>query len=158
MTAAAKTPQKKPSGRGLSGEAAEQQAKLREEYYLEAVRYMDNAKYFLKKAQKENNCYSDAKYVRVACGTAYSGVLVALDGYCTLKGLHRSNGKRKVRKSIEYYQEFLGKQDRKMLGYLNSAYEILHLYGYYDGTLDAIVIKAGFDDAYNIIEKLKPLS
>jgi hypothetical protein len=43
-----------------------------------------------------------------------------------------------------------------MLNYLNSAYEILHLWGYYDGIGKADVVKSGFDDAYTLIEKIKP--
>jgi hypothetical protein len=157
MKAAAKTtktPPKRVSRRGLSGEAAEQQAKIREKYYREAVRYMDNAKETLKKAKKEYNRYQDRKYVKTACGTAYKGVLVALDGYCTLKGVKKT----KSRKSIEYYQEFIGEQDRKMLDNLNSAYQILHLYGCYDDLKDARIVKRGFDVACTIIEKLKPSS
>jgi hypothetical protein len=123
-------------------------------FYGEAMRYMDNARECLKKAKKEDYLYRDTKYVRMACGTAYSGVLIALDGYLTLKGVEKP--KKKLRKSIEYYQENLGKLDRKLLDRLNVAYQILHLYGYYDGTNSADVIKTGFDLAFTIIEKIKP--
>ena len=44
----------------------------------------------------------------------------------------------------------------EMLDYLNSAYEILHLWGYYDGIRSATVIREGFDEAYKIIAKIKP--
>ena len=132
-----------------------EQESLKERYYNEAVRYMDNAKDNLKKAKKDGKFYHDAKYVKAACGIAYSGLLVALDGFLTLKGAHTSNSK-KVRKSIEYYQSNITKIDKKMLDYLNGAYQILHLYGYYDGILVASVVKDGFDLAYKIIEKIKP--
>ena len=131
----------------------EQQA-LKEEYYSEAIRYMDNAKEYLKNAKKEGDFYHDRKYVKTACGTAYSGLLVALEGFLILKGVDKPKGKQ--RKSIEYYQSNLTKIDKKMLDYLNSAYEILHLWGYYDGILDAIVVKRGFEVANKIIEKIKP--
>jgi len=91
----------------------------------------------------------------MACGTAYSGVLVALDGFSILKGIHTSNSK-KVRKSIEYYQNSIGKIDRKMLDALNAAYNILHLSGYYDGIGSVDVVKAGFAEANKIIDKIKP--
>ena len=130
----------------------EQQA-LREEYYAEAVRYMDNAKECLKKAKKEDNYYHDKKYVKMACGTAYSGLLVALDGFLRLKDIKT---KAKDRKSIEYYQSNITKIDKKILDYLNSAYEVLHLWGYYDGIGDVRVLNAGFDNAYKIINKIKP--
>ena len=45
---------------------------------LEALRYIDNAKETLKKAQKENGIYKDKKYVRSASGTAYLGAIIAL--------------------------------------------------------------------------------
>ena len=93
------------------------------------------------------------KYVKTACGTAYSGLLVALDGYLMLKGVKKPT--KKQRKSIEFYQENLGKLDRKMLNHLNSAYQILHLDGYYDGINNVNVIKEGFDEANRIIEKIK---
>ena len=132
----------------------QEQQEVREKYYSEAIRYMDNAKEYLKNAQKEGNFYHDKKYVRTACGTAYNGVLIALDCFFILKGVHKPNGKE--RKSVEYYQKNLGKLDRIMLDYLNSAYNILHLSGYYDGIEDAIVVKRGFDLADSLIEKIKP--
>jgi len=135
--------------------STQEQQKLREKYYGEAIRYMDNAKEYLKKAKKEGKYYHDPKYVKTACGTAYSGMLVALDGFLILKGIDKLKGK--TRKSIEYYQENINKIDKKMLDYLNSAYQILHLWGYYDGIESASVVKEGFDDAYKIIEKIKPV-
>ena len=132
----------------------DEQNKIREKYHSEAVRYMDNAKECLKNARKDGNYYRDPKYVRMACGTAYSGVLVALDGFLILKGIHKPTGK--DRKSIEYYQNQIGKLDKKMLDYVNGAYKILHLFGYYDGIEKADVVKSGFDEANKIIEKIKP--
>jgi uncharacterized protein (UPF0332 family) len=131
----------------------EEQQTIQQEYYAEAIRYMDNAKEILKKAGKEDNFYTDKKYVRTACGTAYNGVLIAADAFLILKGVKKTT---KNRKSIDYYHESIAKQDKKLLKYLNNAYEILHLSGYYDGMLDAIVIKRGFDTAYEIIDYIKP--
>ena len=131
-----------------------EQQTLKEEYYNEAIRYMENAKECLKKAKKEDNYYHDKKYIKMACGTAYSGLLVALDCFLILKGVHTPNTKE--RKSIEYYQSNVTKIDRKMLQHLNDAYKILHLSGYYDAVQNATVIKEGFDEAYKIIDKIKP--
>ena len=133
----------------------QEQQELREKYYSEAVRFMDNAKECLTRAKKEDSYYQDQKYIKMACGTAYSGVLVALDGYFMLKGMHKPT--KKQRKSIEYYQETISKLDKKMLNTLNSAYKILHLLGYYDGIEKVSVIKDGFNEAYKIIEKINPL-
>ena len=132
----------------------EEQQSVKEKYYGEAMRYMDNAKECLSKAKKDGKFYNDSKYVKMACGTAYSGMLVALDGFLTLKGEEKPKGK--SRKSIEHYQSTITKIDKKMLAYINSAYQILHLSGYYDGTNNAVVVKEGFDVAHKIIDKIKP--
>jgi hypothetical protein len=131
-----------------------EQEQTKEKYFAEAMRYMNNAKECLQKALKDDNYYHDSKYVKMACGTAYSGVLVALDGFLALKGINKQSGKQ--RKSIEYDRSNITKIDKKMLDYLNSAYEILHLWGYYDGITKASVVKDGFDEAYKIINKIKP--
>ena len=60
---------------------------IRQTSYAEAIRYMNNAKEVLQKARKDGKYYADKKYVRMACGTAYSGTLVALDAYLLLKGV-----------------------------------------------------------------------
>ena len=132
--------------------STDEQQLIKQKSYSEAIRYMENAREALKKAGKEDQYYKDRKYVRTACGTAYNGVLIALDAYLLLKGIKKTKG----RKSIEYYCEQVGNIDKKMLRQVNSAYELLHLNGYYDGTLNAHVVKAGFEDAYGIIDKIKP--
>ncbi|MDR3328772.1 MAG: DUF5618 family protein [Prevotellaceae bacterium] len=133
--------------------SVEEQQEVKQKAYAEAVRYMDNAKEVLRKARKEDDRYQDRKYVRMACGTAYSGVLLALDAYLQLKDVELV---KKRRRSIEWYTANVAKQDKKLLTYLNAAYNILHLDGYYDGILRADAIKSGFDTAYDIIEKIKP--
>ena len=121
--------------------------------YAEAMRYMENAKATLQKASKEDYQYHDVKYVRTACGTAYNGVLLALDAYLRLKGVEMP---KKKRRSIEFYTSNVALLDKKLLGYVNNAYDILHLWGYYDGIRDARVVSAGFDNACQIIDKIKP--
>ncbi|MDR0732744.1 MAG: DUF5618 family protein [Dysgonamonadaceae bacterium] len=101
----------------------EEQQSIKRQSYSEAMRYMENAKENLKKAGKEYLFYKDRKYVRTACGTAYNGVLLALDAYLLLKGIKKTKG----RKSIEYYYEQVSKLDKKLLQHVNSAYELLHL-------------------------------
>ena len=130
-----------------------EQETVRQKYYGEAMRYMDNAKEYLKNAQKDGDFYLDKKYVKTACGTAYSGLLVALDGFLQIKDI---KPKRKERKSIEFYQSNITGIDKKMLNTLNSAYEILHLLGYYDGITSVKVVKEGFELAYTLINKIKP--
>jgi hypothetical protein len=130
---------------------AEQQA-VKNTYYSEAMRYMENARDTLKKAGKEGRQYLDDKYVKSACGIAYSGVLKALDGYLKLKEVE----KRKGRKSIEFYNEQVGKLDKKLGADLHNAYAILHLAGYYDGVTSVATIQDGFQYAEDIIKRIEP--
>lgn len=122
--------------------------------YSKAMRYIENAEEALQKAGVEDKFYIDDKYVRTACGTAYSGMLRGLDFLFEIKGIPKKRG----RKSIFYYQEILSGLDKKLLNHLNNGYEVLHLYGYYDGGNKVRVIEQGFDDALSIIKVLKPFS
>jgi len=122
--------------------------------YQESMRYIDNARTTLKQAGREGKFYIDEKYVRTACGTAYSGMLVALDTLFDIKKVQ----KRRRRKSIEYYQGTLSLIDKKLLNHLKSAYLILYLEGYYEGQKKIGAIEEGFDSAISIINTLKPYS
>jgi hypothetical protein len=123
--------------------------------YAEAIRYMDNAKETLQKAGKEDKSYyNDDKYVRSACGIAYLGVLRVLDAWLKVKGVELP--KKKKSKSIEYYMDSIAKIDGKMRSRLSSAYNALHLAGYYWGERKIKMIESGFEDAYEIIDKIKP--
>ncbi|MDR0688102.1 MAG: DUF5618 family protein [Prevotellaceae bacterium] len=133
--------------------STEAQEGIKQKAYAEAMRYMENAKEVLKKAKKEDNFYGDSKYVRMACGTAYNGVLIALDAYLLLKDVAMPQ---KKRRSIEFYTSNVAQLDKKLLNYLNSVYQVLHLSGYYDGICDVRVVKIGFENAEQIIGKIKP--
>ena len=129
----------------------QEQKALKEQYYKEAMRYIRNAKDTLKKTSIEyNTFYKDQKYTRTASGIAYLGVLKALDCYLMLKGIALKE------KSIEMYRVQVGKIDKKVLAFLNGAYDALHLDGYYRGTTDKKIIQAGFENAQFIIDKIKP--
>lgn len=129
-----------------------EQQQIKTTYYNEAMRYLDNAKETLRKSGKQDNYYKDDKYVKTACGTAYNGILKALDGYLLLKEVPKQKG----RKSIEYYTANLGKLDRKLLTDLNNAYSVLHLSGYYDGVTYAPIIQGGMQLATDIIKRIEP--
>lgn len=50
--------------------------------YDEAMRFMHNAEDILKnKAGTDGVFYKDAKYIKMACGTAYNAVLLAIDAF-----------------------------------------------------------------------------
>jgi hypothetical protein len=117
--------------------------------YTEAHRYLANAKDILKqKAGKKDGEYADVKYVQMASGTAYSGVLLAVDEF-----LYRKEGNKFVKpKSIEEYRTRVAKQNKKLLSFLNEAYNDLHLVGYYHGTTSVRSITNGINAALEIIE------
>jgi Skp family chaperone for outer membrane proteins len=120
--------------------------------YSEALRYLANAKETLQKAGKEDGQYKDVKYVKTATGTAYSGILVALDEY--LKQKERNKYKKPT--SIQDYQSRITKVDKKLLAKLNTAHDLLHLLGYYTGTKSFKLVSDGFEVAKEIIEYIKP--
>jgi len=122
--------------------------------YKEAMRYIENARDTLKLAGKEDKFYLDEKYVHTACGTAYIGMLKALDFLFNFKKIPKKRG----RKSIEYYQSTLSRLDKKLLNYLNNGYLLLHIEGYYQVVTDIKAIEAGFENAVSIISALKPYS
>jgi hypothetical protein len=133
---------------------AQEQETLRQKAYAEAQRYISNAKDALQLAGKDNDLYTDRKYVRTASGVAYSGMLVALDALFTLRGVEMPG--KKHRRSIEFYRTNAAKMDGKLLDYVNIAYSALHIAGYYDGVLSVGIIAEGFKAANRIIDLIKP--
>jgi len=131
----------------------EEQQNRKQEGYALAMRYVANAKDYLEKAGIKNDIYKDKKYVRTACGTAYSGVLEALDVVAKLRNISPPKGSK--RKNIEYYRDILS-YSKKLQDYLDIVYKNLHLSGYYDGNVDSVVIKSGFKYAKELIDLIKP--
>ena len=100
--------------------------------YIKAKRYLENAVDILKtKGNKQGRFYEDEKYVRMACGTAYSGTLIALDTYLESKGKAIVK-KRHQRKSVDDYKRALSEIDNILLKHFFNTYEVLHLGGYYN--------------------------
>ncbi|MBP5556950.1 MAG: DUF5618 family protein [Bacteroidales bacterium] len=112
----------------------------------EARRYVANAEEIIKnsKLDPETNLYRDKKYVRIAGDTLWKGCLIALDA---VLGVRKGKG----RPSIAKYQEAAAKRDRKLLQFVNTGYETLHLHMGYDGNKGKKVCDAGFDYANAII-------
>ena len=61
--------------------------------FKEAMRYIDNAREILKSAGKDGKYFDDVKYVQTACGTAYLGMLKALDFLFEIKYTTALNNK-----------------------------------------------------------------
>ena len=121
--------------------------------YLEALRYVSNARKILSSsAGKQGEYYSDPKYVKMACNTAYTGMLVALDETFKLKK------KKGERADVDKYRKYIGAENRQRLNDFNSAYNYLHLLGGYDGDLNVSTSQKGLELAERIIEWTKPTS
>ena len=114
----------------------------------EARRYVANAKEIIEKSKydPETNLYRDKKYVRIAGDTLWKGCLIALDALLQIR-------KGKGRPSIAKYKEAASKRDGKLLQFINSGYETMHLVMGYDGNKDGQVCKAGFKRANDIIDR-----
>ena len=131
--------------------------KEKETRYREAVRYMNNATEILRtKAQKKDRFYEDARYVRMACGTAYSAVLLALEAYFEIKGMPLEK-KKASRTNVKDFEKRLAVLDKKLLKEFSTTYDVLHLSGYYEGQTKYDVIHSGMDSAVQIINKIKPI-
>ena len=122
----------------------------------EALKYLANAKEFLGKSPIENNRYTDIKYVRTACGTAYLGVLKAIDGYLIKQGL----SKKELPKKVEEYEKALKKHtsthNGKLLDMFRDIYDELHIAGYYRGNIHTVgAVKEILKTARLFIDKLK---
>lgn len=132
------------------------QANKVEESYQEALRYIDNAKQILReKALKRNHFYTDAKYVKMASHIAYTGVLLALK--IKVKSTNFPPPKNE-RWDYYYFVDFLRSKNNTILKYLNEVYNILHLYGGYDGGCHYKTIQTGLDLAIKIIDWCKSTS
>ena len=116
----------------------------------EARRYVDNAKKLLVENGEldiETRSYTDRKYVRMAGDTLWKGVLVVLDAVFHVRK------DRRTRVHIEDYREAIGRRDKKLLQFVNNAYELLHLVMGYDGIQDKDTCDTGFRIANNIIDR-----
>ena len=114
----------------------------------EARRYVANAKDVIKNANYDRNfkMYMDGKYVKMAGDTLWKGCLIALDAVLNIR-------KGKGRPSIDKYKEAAGKRDQKLLAYIVTGYDTMHLYMGYDGTGNKKTCDSGFDYANMIIDR-----
>lgn len=125
----------------------------------EPIRYIENAKEILNKSPREENYYKDIKYVKTACGTAYLGVLRAIDDYLLDRGITRD----KLPKKVEEYEKALKKHggvyNGKLMRQFQTIYHELHIAGYYRGDLQRIsIVKEAISNAKDFIEKISRLT
>ncbi|MDX2197238.1 MAG: DUF5618 family protein [Cytophagales bacterium] len=109
-------------------------------------RYIDNASLLLtEKAGKDEDFYSDKKYVQMAGNTLWNGVLEAL------KHKYPEIGKAKGRPNIDKYMDAVAKDNKKMLKHLQTGYNYMHLYMGYDGDLSYNTSRTALEEAKTII-------
>jgi hypothetical protein len=133
----------------------EDQEIIKQEAYAEAMCHVQKARKILQKTGKEDDFYHSRKYVRAACGVAYSGVLIALDAWLKLKNIPAPAPDAK-HISIAYYRKNIGQMDVRLLDDVNGAYDTLYLAGHCYGNSIVPVIQDGFDAALDIIDRIKP--
>ena len=117
---------------------------------VEARRYVDNARETLEERgnlDSERFEYQDEKYVRAAGNYLWLGVLMALDAVFHVRK------DRRTRVDIQDYKAAVSKRDKKLLSWLNSGYDIMHLYMNYDGNPSKNLCDTGFAYANKIIDR-----
>ena len=124
--------------------------------YKESMRYIKNAEEILAtKADKNGMYYRDIKYTKMACGTAYNGVLLALEEYLKQKNNPIIKKPHQRLNVNDFKQKFSEMKDFEMQNHLKNAYNILHLSGYYEGINSIGLLHNGIKVAKAIIEKIK---
>ena len=114
----------------------------------EARRYVANAQEIIEKSKydPETKLYKDKKYIRIAGNTLWMGCLIALDAVLNVR-------QGKGRPNIEKYKKAAAQRDGKLLQFVNSGYETMHLHMGYDGTKNKKTCEGGFDLANAIIDR-----
>lgn len=121
----------------------------------EALRYIQNAKEVLSKSPIEDNDYTDDKYVKMACGTAYLGILKAIDEHLLRQGVHNKGLPKKVEEYRKALQKYVTPHNGKLLKKFDYLYDELHIAGYYRGNLHRVVaVRDILKGAREFIEKL----
>ncbi len=125
----------------------------------EPIRYIENAKEILNKSPIEDNYYADMKYVKSAFGTAYLGVLKAVEEYLLSKGLTRQELPKRFEEYYKALKKYGGAYNGKLLRQFDALYDELHIGGYYKGLLRSVkVVKEAISNAKDFIEKISRLT
>ena len=115
----------------------------------EARRYVQNAKDTIQKADlnTETQLYRDPKYVRMAGNTLWNGVLLILDA--VFQVTHNN----KNRAHFSDYQKAIVQRDYKLLDFVITGYNVMHLSMGHDGILKKSICNDGFSLANEIIDR-----
>lgn len=108
----------------------------------------------MQKADKEDGYYKDDKYVRTACGIAYIGLTKIVQRILDFHNKPRP----KKNADVYYYQEHLAKINRTLINHFNTAYNELHLNGYYRGETKVASITAGMEEYEYFLHELEKIS
>ena len=126
----------------------------RKDPIAEARRYVENAKETLREKGEldvETRLYQDDKYVRAAGNYLWLGVLKALDAVFDVRTDHRT------RVNVDNYLEAIGKRDRKLLDWVDTGYNVMHLSMNYDGVRSKDVCDYGIRLANTIIDRCETM-
>ncbi len=135
---------------------AKDQKAIKTAAYKEAIRYVKEAKTFMKKAPKDKGYDDFIRYkrdLRKICNTAYKGMSVALDAYLKI---HNIVPKREERSNIYYMQRLVRKIDIGLSVDVYSAHNILRWGCCEDGMNYTGFIEMGFENVMEVINKIKP--
>lgn len=120
----------------------------------EARRFVDNATEILREKghlDEDGLEYLDEKYVRAAGNYLWLGVLMALDTVWHVRE------DRRTRVHLNDYLDAISKRDKKLCSWVDSAYEITHLYMNYDGNPGKGLCDNGFMYVNKIIDRCEAL-
>jgi len=134
----------------------QEQKRIKQAAYKEAMHYVKEARTFMKKAPKDEGYDDFIKYkrdIRKVCNTAYKGMSVALDAYLKLNSVVPN---KRERGNIYYMQELVRKIDCGLSIKLHSAHNILYWGCCCDGMSYTGFIEMGFENVMEIVNKIKP--
>jgi hypothetical protein len=124
----------------------------------EPIRYIENAKEILGKSSVEDSFYTDMKYVKSTFGTAYLGVLKAIDEFLLSRGVEKDKLPKKVEEYEKLLKKFAGAYNGRLIRQFETIYNELHIAGYYRGVLQRVsIVKDAIANAKDFIEKIDRL-
>jgi hypothetical protein len=123
-----------------------------ERHSEKALHYYQNAREEIRRIPIEDGFYTDEKALRKAAGICWLAVAEAASGFLTRRGIEA-----KKLRSADAYRHLLSQHkeiDGKFFKHYESALQLVHIAIYYQGFNVVDYVKAGFDHAKFVIEKL----